>query len=369
MVGEAEAQVTLRDNYEQAFEDVTPSGDTGAVSNAQPATVPAAAPAAPAAAAPDERARDDKGRFKEGKEVAPAQAPAAPPAVVAPAAALARPSSWKKEMWPLWEKLAQGLPLTPEESRQKAEYILQRENEAAKGVSTYKREWDTAKPILDAITPYQQILQARNIRPEQWIQNMATAEHALIHGAPEQKLSMFLKLAQDYQIPLQQLFQQGHDGKVYFNPQVQAYQPPQQPQRQAQQPDVHQVVQQVLSQEKAQQALAEFEGSAAEKYPHYEALRETMAQLLDAGLAGNLETAYDAALNLPQHRELAAQAQQAKAEADRLAAAEKAKAEAQRARSQAVSPRSSTPAQAAAASKKGLRSAYEESLSDAERRV
>lgn len=368
MAGEAEAQVTLRENYEQAFDDVGTSGDTGVTNAAEPAPVPAAAPAAPATAAPDGRARDDKGRFAESKEGSAPQTPAAAPAVAPATPALARPSSWKKEMWPVWDKLAQGLPLTPEESRQKAAYILQRENEAAKGVSTYKREWDTAKPILDAITPYQQVLQSRNIRPEQWIQNMASAEHALINGAPEQKLSMFLKLAQDYQIPLQQLFQQGQDGKVYFNQNIQPYQAPQQPQRQAQQPDVHKVVQQVLSQEKAQQALAEFEAQA-EKYPHYEALRESMAQILDAGIAQDLPSAHAIALSLPQHHELSAQVQQAKAEADRQAAAEKAKAEAQRARSQAVSPRSSTPAQAAAASKKGLRSNYEEAVSEAERRV
>ena len=65
-----------------------------------------------------------------------------------------RPTTWKKEYLPIWDKLTAGEQLTPEESLKLAEYSNQRESEYKKGVSTYKQEADNAKSLVEAIAPF-----------------------------------------------------------------------------------------------------------------------------------------------------------------------------------------------------------------------
>jgi hypothetical protein len=346
MAGEEQPQTTLRDTIAQQVDALEQQSN-------EPTPAPEPAASEPAAAAPaspsDDRPRDEHGRFLPAgeKKTAEPQAQAVPAPVTAPVtpgrAPLARPSAWKKDYWGHWDKLTKGDALSPEEAYALAQYNLQREGEYAKGVSTYKAELDRLKPIEQAIADFAPLLQAHKIEPAQWISGLGNAHRTLALGTPDQKLSMFLKLANDYQVPVQNLFSRGQDGQMYFNPQVQPYQPPQQ---QTTQPDVRQTVQEILSQEKAQQALAAFEQDATTKYQHYEAVRGTMAQLLDAGFSKTLEEAYDTSLRLPQHADLYAQVQQAKADQEKAEAAKKAADEAARARRNNISPRSSTPASA-----------------------
>lgn len=363
-----EPQTTLRDALVASFEEHVPTE----APDGKPAPAPAAASdegAEPAAPAADTRARGPDGKFIEKpKEPAaapaaataqkPTSAPASPAPAAVPAAsapaALARPSSWKKELEPQWATLA------PEVQK----YILQREGEFAKGVSTYKHEWDTAKPVVDAMAPFMPLLQQNGISPDRWISQLGNAHVALAKGTPEQKLSMFLKLAQDYQVPVQQLFARGEDGQVYYNPQVQAYQPPAAPQAQPQAPqDVRKTVQEVLNEERARQSLAAFEADVPTKYQHYETVKADMALLLETGKAQTYEGAYKLALRL--HDDLWAaeqQAQSAAAEAERQKQAVEA---AQRARRNTVSFRSETPGRAGATSgKKDLRGHLEEAFDE-----
>ena len=169
---------------------------------------------------------------------------------------------------------------------------------------------------------------------------------------------MFLKLAQDYQVPVESLFVQGQDGKVYFNPQVQAYQPPQR--TAPQQPNVDQLIEQKLQEREVARTIAQFEAQAPEKYPHYEAVKQTMVGLLQAELATDLEDAYKQALALPRHADIQAQIQQQEAaEKAKRDAEERAKAVA-RAKSQAVSPKGTTPTAPAGGERpKGVRAHLE----------
>lgn len=293
-----------------------------------------------------DRLRDEKGRFVAGeaekKSDVPAVAVAAPqvPEVKRPA----RPSSWKKDYWADWDKLDPKV----------AEYINQREGEYAKGVSTYKTEWETAKPLLEAVTPFRDVIQQTGLQPAQWINELGTAHKLLTQGSPEQKLHVFTQIALNNGIDLmkfaEKVFVRGQDGQVYLNQQAMQRPQPQQP---VQQPNVEQTVQKILAQERAQQSLAEF-SSNKEKYPHYEAVRQQMGQLLDAGLAQDLPDAYTKALRM--NDELFQAEQDAKRKAD-----ETAKLEAQRkataaAKANAVSTKSATPASTGANANKGLRS-------------
>lgn len=361
-------QTTLRDVVAAAYEEHIPTE----VPDGEPAAVPAAAPAgetAVAAAEPkaDERARGPDGKFVEKqKDATAAPGTATTPAkptgaaetpVPAVAPALARPSSWKKELDAQWKALPADVQ----------KYVLQREGEFAKGVSTYKQEWEQARPMMEALRPFQPHLQQAGITPDRWISNLGHAHLSLAQGTPEQKLSMFLKLAQDYQVPVHNLFAQGADGKVYFNPQVQPY-APQAQQARAQQPqaqDVERIIEQKFAQQAAVQSLAQFEQEAPQKYPHYETVKETMARLLEHGFAQDYPSAYQAAVRLPEHAAIF-DAIQEQERAAKTEAEAKAKAEAaQRARRNTVSPRTATPAATAGKSgKKDLRSQLEEAFEE-----
>ena len=306
----------------------------------------------PVESSAEERARDEKGRFAEGKEVKAKPKPEtgglATPTVERPKP----PSSWKKDYWSHWDTLDPKL----------AEYINQREAEYAKGVSTYKGEWERAKPILDAITPYAQEFQKYGVKPEQWIANLGAAHQALALGNPQQKLQMFAKLAQDYGVPLQALMprqpQVGPDGQPLpqqqpaIDPRVSAW-------LQQQFGTLKQEINQFKTQQQQQQAaqIQKEIDSFAANHPHYEAIKNTMADLIDKGLATDLQQAHDLALRMPQHDDIVAAEREEKRKAEETRKAQEAATQAARARKNAVSVKSSSPGAGAAASegKKSLR--------------
>ena len=245
-----------------------------------------------------------------------------------------RPTTWKKEYLPIWDKISAGQQLTPEESVKLAEYSNQRESEYKKGVSTYKQEADNARSLVEAIAPFVPDLQKQNINPAAWINNLGRA-HMILTSAPyQQKVELFHRLAQDYGIQL------GQESVA----QIQQYQDPQSYVLNQQLQALQNEVQQVRGwKEKEEQSrlMGEIERvrSNAEKFPHFEVVREDMAQLLERGLAQDLESAYakavrmnDEVFNLEQERLLA----QAKKDVSKAQQVAKAKAA-------AVSPKSVTP--------------------------
>ena len=312
------------------------------------------------------RARDEHGRLLPGKAEKPeAKAePKAEPVEAAPVVAPVEtrpktppPSSWKKDHWTDWEKLSQENPKL-------AEYLIQREGEFAKGVSTYKQDFDRLKPVADVIGQYQPFLQQHNLKPEQFVAALAQSDQTLRFGTQQQKLQMFAKLAQDYQIPIQEMLVQGDDGKVYFN---QQYFAPQQP---SQQPgtltrqEAEKLFNEKLSQMQWVSAIQNFAAAKDEKgnpqYPHFERVRQDMDGILRAGLAKDLPTAYDKAIRM--HDDIWQAEQAAK-----QAAAQKAQQEAQakqvaKAKATATSVRTATPSGETAAKPKGIRASLEAAI-------
>jgi len=205
--------------------------------------------------------------------------------------ALQRPSTWKKEYLPIWDKLTSGEQLTKEEALKLAQYSNQRESEYKKGVSTYKAEADRAKELENAIAPFQAEFQQQGISPAAWINNLGRA-HMILSKAPyDQKVQLFHRLAQDYGIQLNQ------DGNAV--PQVDAY--TQQLMKQLNQ--VNQEVSTIkgrFQQEEQARLSNEIERvrSDVERFPHFDVVREEMAQLLELGKAQDLETAYKKAVRM-----------------------------------------------------------------------
>src|SRR6185369_14152133 len=157
------------------------------------------------------------------------------------------------------------------------------ETEAARGVSAYKNEWDKAKPLLDAVTPYLPLFQQHGIDPGKQFAHYAEIHKGLALGTEEQKLGMLMRLAADYKIPVEKMFVQ-QNGQVYFNPQIQ---PTATPQAQVNPQSIEATVQAVLQREWSVAEISAMSNDT-QKYPHFEVLREDMARLLDAGIAKDL---------------------------------------------------------------------------------
>ena len=173
----------------------------------------------------------------------------------------------------------------------------------------------------------------------------------------EQKVQMFQRLAQDYGI-------QFNGESVASTQQLDPY-------TQQLMNQLNQVNQEVSSikgrfaQEENQRLMNEIEKyrSDAEKYPHFDQVREEMAQLLELGKAQDLETAYKKAVRMndevwaQEQERLLASAKQAASKAQQVA----------KAKTVAVSPKSSTPRGVVAdpAGKKDRRSLLSEQLGEA----
>jgi hypothetical protein len=269
-----------------------------------------------------------------------------------------RPSTWKKEYVQIWDKMEKGEQISKEDFTKFAEYANQRESEYKKGVSTYKAEADRARGYEEAIAPFVSELQAQGITPAAWINNLGRAHMVLAKAPYEQKVEMFQRLAADYGIQL------NGEGQLAAPPQYDAY-------TQQLMNQLNMVNQEVSSikgrfaQEENQRLMNEIERvrSDVEKYPHFDVVREEMAQLLELGKAQDLETAYKKAVrmndevwSLEQER-LLKDAKQVAIKAQQVAKAKAA----------AVSPKSVTPSGKVTepGDKKDRRSLIAEQLGDA----
>jgi hypothetical protein len=173
----------------------------------------------------------------------------------------------------------------------------------------------------------------------------------LSQAPPEQKIQMFHRLAQDYGIQLNQ----GEMQKQQIDPYTQ--------QLMQQLQHMNQEVGTIKSryeQEENNRLMSEINRVATnvEKFPHFESVRETMAQLLEKGYAQDLEGAYAKAVRLQDdvwelERERLLKQGSTQTQAQRVA----------KAKSTALSPRSVTPSGlSSTVDKKDRRSVIEEQL-------
>ena len=288
----------------------------------------------------DEPARNEKGQFVAEDEAvaeetsieAVAEDTDEPPEEQLESSDIPKPTTWKKDLLPLWDKIAKGETLSKDESKKHLEYLNQRENEFKKGVSVYKAEAERAKALEEAINPFVPELQAQGIHPAAWINNLGRA-HMILSKAPhEQKVQMFHRLAQDYGVNLNLSNEPQQPVDAYTQQLMQ---------------QLYQVNQEVstikgrFEQEEQARLSNEIERvrSDKERFPHFDLVREEMAQLLELGKAQNLETAYAKAVRMNdeawkfEQEKLLKQATTQASKASQVA----------RAKATAVSPKSVTP--------------------------
>jgi hypothetical protein len=281
-----------------------------------------------------EKARNEKGQFTKQEEQQESEDDelnvAAQQEDTEEQVTYKRPTTWKKEYKEIWDKMEKGEQIDKNDFVQFALYANQREAEYQRGVSTYKAEADEARSLKEAITPFVPELEQQGINPAAWINNLGRAHMVLSKAPYEQKVQLFHKLAADYGIQLNN------------NGQAQQLDPYAQ-QLMSQLARVNQEVSTIkgrFAQEENQRLMGEIESfKSGGKAPHFELVREEMAQLLELGKAQDLESAYkiavrinDEAWSLEQEKLIST----AKQQASKSQQVAKAKAA-------AVSPRSVTP--------------------------
>lgn len=266
------------------------------------------------------RERDEQGRFKakeasqeaaEGDEPPPAEAstegeqtPSEPAKEPKP-----RPSSWKKELWEKYDSL-------PEDVQ---DYILQREEEARRGVGMYRQKAEFAEKLEQEFVPYRDLMQRLNTTPETVVRSLMNTAAILYDGDRATKAALIQKLAIDHGLTSEDFAQAANGGMQAVTAHQQALQYKAELERIKAQ-------QQMSEEQQTLSIIEEFRST----HPHFDAVRDDMAMLVQAGKATDWQDAYDKALKLSD----LAPAQQPPAR-DRHQAARAAKAA-------AVSPRSTT---------------------------
>lgn len=263
---------------------------------------------------PNNRPRDDAGKFAQ-KDVE--EQPAEEPVWKRP------PASWKKDYHETWSTADDKMK----------EYAWQREEQMKAGYEPLKAKAQFADEMQEAVQPYLQTIQGLGIDAPRAVKALMEADHALRYGTPDQKIQLFGRLAQQYGVNLGQL--QGLPQQSPVDPMVYTLQN----ELNSVRGEVNNWKQQ---QEQAQNSVLLGEiNQFSQKAEHFEEARPVMIQLLQSGVATDLQDAYDKAVRLdPNLFDAVQQSKQADVDAQKRSAANKA---AKSARAAAVSVKSSTP--------------------------
>ena len=229
------------------------------------------------------------------------------------------PASWKKDYHEAWTTADPKLK----------EYAWKREEEMKAGVQPLLSKAQYADQMQQAIEPYMNNIRGLGIEAPQAVKALMEADNVLRHGSPQQKQAYFAQLAQQYGINM---------GETQFQPTD--------PNFYAIQNELAQVRGEVLNwkqqQETAQnQALLSEINQFQAKAEYFEEARPVMIQLLNSGVAQDLDDAYQKALRLDN--DLFQKHQQASQGAADAAKREQSNRAAKAARAAAVSVKSSTP--------------------------
>lgn len=229
------------------------------------------------------------------------------------------PASWKKDYHEAWTTADPKLK----------EYAWKREEEMRAGVQPLLTKAQYADQMQQAIEPYMNNIRGLGIEAPQAVKALMEADNVLRHGSPQQKQAYFAQLAQQYGINMGDVQIQPTDPNFY-----------------AIQNELAQVRGEVLNWKQAQEnaqneALLSEINQFQSKAEYFEEARPTMIQLLNSGVAKDLDDAYQKAIRLDndlftKHQ----QASQGQADAAKREASNRA---AKAARAAAVSVKSSTP--------------------------
>lgn len=322
---------SLREALESAFDQPETVEAPAVEVQAEPVTPE---PAEPVDNITAERERDEKGRFaakqKEEQAQAVVQEETQPEAVEVPVRKA--PSSWKPAAQEAFLKADRGEPLTPEEIRLLTQEAERRENDFHKGVSEFKSHAERARAYEQVVTPFNGYLQQLGVDAPTAIGHLLKTEYTLRTADPFTKAQEFARLAREYGVDLNQVAE-----PPQYDPQTQYLMEQLNTLRQEQQRFYNQFEQQELA--KAQTIIEQMANDGT-NFPHFEAVRGDMADLLETGKAKSEKEAYEMAVWMrPDIRTTLIDQQRAEAQRKAIEAAQ-----VQKAKAASVSVKGSSPA-------------------------
>ena len=224
-----------------------------------------------------ENKRDDKGRFKKAEAEVQGE-------VSSDNTANVEDSKPARNPWASWKKEAQSVlsALPPDTQR----FIQEREEQFHKGIEQYKQDAQYGRQLNRALSPHMEYLNQIGVSPDVAIDKLIQAEKMLRTSDPQTRVQAFMKLAHDYGVDPNSLT------NVPFDP----YKYQLEQQLASQQAMLQQITQSRQIAEEAQlgQTIEQF----AQTHEYFDEVRETMADLLDKGLASDLNDAYSKAVRL-----------------------------------------------------------------------
>lgn len=185
-------------------------------------------------------------------------------------------NSWKKEAAEELEKLPEHIQ----------KHIIDREAQFHKGLDQYRDAANFGKTIDKSISKYKSYLEEMQVTPDVAFQNLLKTEHTLRKGSPQEKIELMQKLVHDYQIDLGALVNTPYDPN-YMNLKTQLEWTQSQLESSNDFRQSHEDAQ-------IQSTIDDF----GQQHEYFEDVRATMADLLEKGLANNLEDAYVKAIRL-----------------------------------------------------------------------
>ena len=184
--------------------------------------------------------------------------------------------SWKKEAAEEMTKLPSHVQ----------KMVMEREDQFHKGIEMYKEAAGFAKTIDKAITPYKEYLGQLGVAPDVAFSNLLKTEKTLRMGSAQEKVEMFQKLAHDYGINLEVLAGIPYDAQAAQLKQQLAWT---QDQLQASND---------FRQSQEDQVIQSHIDDFGTNHELFNEARLVMADLLEKGLATDLQDAYEKALRL-----------------------------------------------------------------------
>lgn len=193
--------------------------------------------------------------------------------------------------------------------------FMRRSEEMHRGLESYREKALVGDNFQKAIAPFMDNIQASGVEPVQAVQALFNADNILRKGSQQQKVQALHQLARDYGIDIQQAAQTPQQN---FDPQVFGLQ-----QKLTQMESW--IQQQNLAREQQETQTLNSEITRFASQPdrvHFEEVRNDMAGLLQAGMAADLNDAYEKACYAnPTVRAKVLAQQQAKADSERKAQA------------------------------------------------
>ena len=237
----------------------------------------------------DAKPRDEVGRFKAkiGDPASPSssaspiigEATAQPGVIGQPAALSQAPNTWTADAKAKFSTLE---PWAQQE-------ILKREQDISRGMSAHDQERTFGKSVKEVVSPYLPMIQAEGATPEQAIQSLLNTAYRLRTSSQAEKAQLISGLARQYGVDIGS-FQQQDSQPV--DPTISALQ--QEVYRLSSAMTQQRQQDMSYQEQQAQQLVEQFAIDPTHSY--FPQVRDQMGKLMNAGLAKDLQDAYEQAI-------------------------------------------------------------------------